>query len=250
VATGDYTVRFAAESHHPLDEIRVNVFIDELSIDVGPGAGDPTGAPYLPCEEPTADPDYCFIYAAITPRPPTSPEPPAAPSESGHPWWWDYGFDCRDYSSENFDWVQIEDPLWWEFYVEVCQATPSGPTPTSPTPSDTDVSPWQNGQNRFDVTGNDFVTAQDVLVIINLLVRNIGEPIRVTDTAANTFADVNGDFFVTAADALTVINAMAQARPALDAAMTIGSVPSSGLLSTASDTERKAANDAAIGLLF
>jgi len=74
-------------------------------------------------------------------------------------------------------------------------------------------STWQNPSNRFDVSGNNGVTAADVLTIINELHRAAvhdratGELVAITDEVGPPpFYDVNGDGRVTAIDAIQVLN--------------------------------------------
>ncbi len=239
---GDYTLRFAASTEaESLPEIRVNLFLDEVSIDVGPGVSDPTGNPYLPCNEPGADPDFCYQYIPITPEPPTLPDSQTgSPWGPGNPWWWEYGFSCSDYSPDQYEVAQAVDPLWWEFAVDVCQATTIPPTTTPPTttpptttpptttpptttpptttPPTTNppagVSPWQNSQDKYDVTGNQTVSSLDALIIINQLRHAIDQKVDVLNVATDFYTDVNGDFIVSALDALLVINAIANQQVA------------------------------------
>ncbi|TWT92433.1 matrixin family metalloprotease [Stieleria varia] len=315
--SGQYTIHYAASSLEPLGEVQLSVFIDEVSIDVGPGVANPTNQPYVPCSEPGSNPDYCYIYTPIYPELPTITEQTYV---MNYPWWWEYGFGCSDYGVQDFEWVQVQDPLWWEFYTEACIAvptypttptnptptnptptnptptnptptnptptnptptnptptnptptnptptnptptnptptnpTPTNPTPTNPTPTNPAASPWQNLSNIFDVSGNDMVTAQDALIIINLLGRSAGRTIVVTNASVGAFADVNGDFTVTAGDALMVINAMLQARMALESEFVSAVAPPvkapNGTLDGTWQAERIKASDAAIGMLF
>ncbi len=127
---GNYTLRYRLISQSETSlETQLKVHLDELSIDVGPIITDPTTGPYLPCEEPGADPMYCYQYTPISPQPPVVHP---VPVERESPWWLEYGFTCDDYDSGR---VSIEDPLWWEFYVEVCEPTPPvEPPPVNPPP--------------------------------------------------------------------------------------------------------------------
>jgi parallel beta-helix repeat protein len=66
--------------------------------------------------------------------------------------------------------------------------------------------PYTNPTNRFDVTGDGFVSPIDVLQIVNYI--NAGLPSRPTlpPTAVPPFLDVNGDGFINALDVLAVID--------------------------------------------
>ena len=67
-------------------EAQVNIFIDEVSIDVGPGVADPTGTPFLPCSDPEADPTSAMMnsYRSIV-NAPIIPEPIAGTGRIGLP---------------------------------------------------------------------------------------------------------------------------------------------------------------------
>ncbi len=239
---GDYRLLFSASANDKtLHKSQVEVFLDEVSIDVGPGVVDPTGTPYLACSEPGADPNYCYDYVPIISPPPTVPYPQPSPYYPNYPWWWDYGYSCSDYQGVDLVNVQDYDYYWWEFYLEVCQSTnpiptptnptptnptptnptptnptptnptPTNPTPTNPTPTNPGpvVSPWQNPANPLDVSGDSVVSAFDALIVINCLNRYSGN-VQLTSAVDGTigFADVNGDFVVSAVDALEVIGGM------------------------------------------
>ncbi len=111
------------------------------------------------------------------------------------------------------------------------------------------VSPWQNQQNRYDVSGNTLVSAQDALIVINLLGRHIGETILVTDAVSAVFADVNGDHIVSAMDALMVINALARDRAEGEIAAMAALTPATPV-DASSDAERVQASDLVLGVLF
>ncbi len=143
--SGEYSIQVTtgAPGETIVGETRVNVFVDEISIDVGPGVSNPTGEPYLWCEDPNANPDYCYEYTPIDVPEPTAPDPDTEPDLSDPEWWVYYGFSCDDYTGTDLQTVQEEDPLWWDFYVEVCQATAPPTTPTNPptTPTDPPTTP-------------------------------------------------------------------------------------------------------------
>lgn len=77
-----------------------------------------------------------------------------------------------------------------------------------------DVSPWMNPVDRFDVNGDDETTARDALAVLNAL--GVGRFIdpstgRLVFRVTPAFSyDVNGDFKGTPLDALQVINRLAQ----------------------------------------
>ncbi|MGB7346458.1 MAG: dockerin type I domain-containing protein, partial [Pirellulaceae bacterium] len=255
LSSGEYSIQVTtgAPGETIVGETRVNVFVDEISIDVGPGVSNPTGEPYLWCEDPNANPDYCYEYTPIDVPEPTAPGPDTIPDLSDPEWWVYYGFRCDDYTGTDLETVQEEDPLWWDFYVEVCQATtppttpsnppttptdppttptnppttptnpPTTPTnpPTTPTnpptapippPPGTQLSPWQNRLDKYDVSGDQQVTPLDLLMVLNFLGGHRGETINVTGEVSDGYTDVNGDFIVSPSDALMVINALALRR--------------------------------------
>lgn len=235
---GDYTLRFSASNgHDALTETKLSVFLDEVSIDLGPGLSDPTGQPYPACDEPGADPNLCVGYVPINPDPPTFPDPSLVPDSPEFSWWYGFGYSCDDYAQSDFGNPNI-DPLWSDYYAEAC-----GPTPVDPTPVDpTSANPWQNSTTPNDVSGDSGVTPLDALLIINLLGRSDGPSISVNGDRPGIFADVNGDFMVTPRDALVVINALQRIQ-----AQAMGELPASNGLS---GEIARPLNDAAIGQLF
>ena len=68
------------------------------------------------------------------------------------------------------------------------------------------ANPYTNPSNRFDVTGDGFVSPIDVLQIVNYI--NAGLPSRPTlpPTAVPPYLDVNGDGFINALDVLAVVD--------------------------------------------
>ncbi|MFM8570667.1 MAG: GEVED domain-containing protein [Pirellula sp.] len=68
------------------------------------------------------------------------------------------------------------------------------------------ANPYTNPNNRFDVTGDGFVSPIDVLQIVNYI--NAGLPSRppLPPTAVPPYLDVNGDGFINALDVLAVID--------------------------------------------
>jgi len=81
-----------------------------------------------------------------------------------------------------------------------------GSQAVSVTTADNDVS-WRNTENPFDVDGNGWVDAADVLMIINYL-NGHSEDLTLppSPAAPPPYYDVNGDGLCTAADVLVVIN--------------------------------------------
>jgi hypothetical protein len=271
---GNYTLRFVLISQtEAIPETKLTVYLDELSIDIGPIVSDPTGEPYLPCEEPGADPEYCYQYTPISPEPPIDGPPPIGQVD---PWWLEYGFTCYDYLRDDLQNVQYDDPLWWDFYVEVCEPlalppitpppvnpppvtpppvtpTPVTPPPVSPPPVAPPQSPLQNLQDRNDVSNDAVVSARDALIVINLLAQFDGSSVAVSDPLfanAVVFADVNGDFTVSAADALVVINAMRRVRLSAEAESISASSRLPDLSQSRDKEDWTSRNDHVIGLLF
>ena len=78
---------------------------------------------------------------------------------------------------------------------------------------------FQNSTNRYDVSGDGFVSPIDALLVINTLVRassqgNLTVPVSELGTAPPPYVDVDGDGFVKLNDALDVIGALqSQAAP-------------------------------------
>jgi hypothetical protein len=66
--------------------------------------------------------------------------------------------------------------------------------------------PYTNPSNKYDVTGDGFVSPIDVLQIVNYI--NAGFPSRppLPPTAVPPYLDVNGDGFINALDVLSVID--------------------------------------------
>jgi hypothetical protein len=77
------------------------------------------------------------------------------------------------------------------------------------------ANPYQNSTDRFDVSGDGFVSAIDALQLINFLNRNNGfQPLPLPPgMVAPRFPDVNGDGVINSTDALNVINYL-NSRPA------------------------------------
>ncbi|MFO1064617.1 MAG: dockerin type I domain-containing protein [Pirellulales bacterium] len=146
--------------------LTAGVFIDEVSIDVGPGVIDPTLQPILNCNTPGADPNSCtaaqpivFVNGPVYPDPNTLPPSPIYPSIP--PW---------------------QDPTW--FYWPVIPL---------PQPLHNDVTP-------LDVSGNAVVSPLDALLIINAInssnsnFNNLG------------FVDTSADGAMSPLDVLLIIN--------------------------------------------
>lgn len=77
---------------------------------------------------------------------------------------------------------------------------------------DVNESPYQNPNNKYDVTGEGNVTPLDALLIINQLGRTGATPIENLGSGAPPYLDVNTDFWVTPLDALLVINELNRMR--------------------------------------
>lgn len=65
---------------------------------------------------------------------------------------------------------------------------------------------WQNPVNRFDVNDDQFVSAIDVLLIVNDINQNGSRDLTGSGLAAPPYIDVSGDGFVSALDVLLVVN--------------------------------------------
>ena len=244
---GEYRLRFIRVADEPGSaSIAANVFIDDVSLDVGPPFTDPTGYPYLPCSEPGADPSYCWDEGPIQPGPTSPPEEQYAYNPDDFPWWYDYAFTCSDYTGPTLEYAQANDPLWWKFYSTGCDpslgsptdpadppvdnvnptdetndpgATNNGTSGTDPSdggPSILQISPIQNSANVYDVSGDGVVTPGDVLLVINEIARHGPETVHVSSAITDYKVDVNGDFFVTPSDALMVINALSRMLTTLE----------------------------------
>ena len=85
-------------------------------------------------------------------------------------------------------------------------------TPFTIAVTDVNESPYQNPNNKYDVTGEGNVTPLDALLIINQLSRGGATPIQNLGSIAPPYLDVNGDFWVTPLDALLVINELNRMR--------------------------------------
>ncbi len=67
-------------------------------------------------------------------------------------------------------------------------------------------SPWQNPLRSVDVNADGFVTALDVLLIVNDLNNNGARRLSGTEQSPPPYIDVSGDGFVSALDVLLVVN--------------------------------------------
>ncbi len=228
---GVYTIELSVPASTTLSEgeTRVNVYVDEISLDVGPGVTNPTGQPYLMCDDPDADPQYCYVYMPVVVTDPYVPD--SLPNSPSNPdWWIYYGYSCSDYLGPDLQYAQQHDPSWWEFYTLACVVTPpitnppitnppitnppitnppiTSPPITSPPITSPPVSPRQNPLNIYDVSGDNVVTALDALLVINVMNQSPSLTVNVANASFSEYADVNGDFAVSALDALMVINAL------------------------------------------
>lgn len=249
---GQYTIHYSfGETGESEGRTKLVVHLDEVSIDVGPSPIDPSGQPYLDCDEPDANPDFCFAYQPLVPET-LSQNPGLGPDIADEDLWdWYYSYTCADYISEEFEFVRVYDPEWWDFYAQTCvgvsptNPTPTNPTPTDPTPTDpTNPAPttsaWQNPVSPFDVTNDSAVSAPDALTVINAIARNGGDVSVTTDTPVS-YADVNGDFKVSLIDALAVINQLSRMDSAVGEGETAAPIPADLLTAT-----RKTAVDSAL----
>lgn len=191
LSPGDYRIIFESGSTKgKTAAVNLNVYMDEISIDVGIGTVDPASQPILICGSLGADPATCQPLSPITytggpiyPDPASLPPMPAYPTTP--PW---------------------TSPSW--YYWPVLPVLPLTPlAPLSPT---TNITPLtkpaysQNQSNHLDVSGDQVVSPLDALLIVNLL--NSGSrPQKVVETA---FYDTSGDGIVSPLDALLVINAL------------------------------------------
>ncbi len=145
----------------------VAVYVDEISIDVGPGVVDPATEPLISCDVAGADPLTCkdpgniiLTDGPIFPDPnvlPPSPTYPSLPPWDSPPW------------------------FYWPTFL-----------PTLPVYR-------HNTINALDVSGDQLVTALDALLIIN-------ELNAASAAGSDAFLDTNGDGMVSSIDVLLVIN--------------------------------------------
>ncbi|MCA9129507.1 MAG: matrixin family metalloprotease [Planctomycetales bacterium] len=146
---------------------RVKVAVDEISVDVGPGVIDPAIEPLVSCDSLGADPNYCYdpgpvvlVEGPVYPDPTQLPPTPVYPSLP--PW----------SSPPWFYWPDF-DPVY-PIYMH-------------------------NSLDALDVSGDQFVTPVDVLLIVNEL--NAGQP-----SGTDAFLDTNADGLVSPIDVLLVVN--------------------------------------------
>jgi hypothetical protein len=149
----------------------LRVFIDEISIDVGPGIVDPTLQPILTCGAPGADAATCktptpiiLVDGPIFPDPNSLPATPIYPSLP--PW-------------------HSPSLLYWP----------------SPAVSDLPAAFYQNPTNPWDVSGDNVISPLDVLLLVNAL--NSGQDVG---GSAEYFLDPSGDGVLSPIDALLVVN--------------------------------------------
>lgn len=60
--------------------------------------------------------------------------------------------------------------------------------------------PWQNPTNQFDVNGDGYVTALDVMTLINAAINGHAEKFTLNEAYSAPFLDVNGDNLFTEDD--------------------------------------------------
>lgn len=235
---GDYRIRFIhVGGDSESSSVAASVYLDDLSLDVGPPVVDPTGTPYLPCDEPGADPLYCYSYGPVSTYPPYQPIDPVSFYPESYPWWYEYDFACSDYAGQDLENAQTQDPLWWEFYLGQCAdpGMPPSQQPTLPTDPGNDPSnsgstngattgsgptengtpiqqgsPLQNSVYPFDVSGDNVVSPSDALLVINEISLHGSRNAEVINAFTSYYVDVNGDLFITPIDALLIINSLAR----------------------------------------
>jgi hypothetical protein len=170
LAPGNYTLILESGTRDGSAAIATSlkVFVDEISVDVGPGVVDPAMEPILNCDTVGADPQTCDIldpiimvegpiYPDLDTLPP-SPTYPSLPPWPSLPW------------------------FYWPTFVVA------------------ESSYGHNTMNALDVSGDRLVSPMDVLLVVN-------ELNAVQSTSKNTFfLDTSGDGLLSALDALLVIN--------------------------------------------
>ncbi len=179
LAPGEYRIIFESGSTKgKIAVVGLNVFLDEISIDVGIGTVDSTVQPMLVCGTPGAVPGNCvtpapiiYVGGPIYPDPQSLPPAPTYPSLP--PW---------------------SNPSWYYWPTLPLISTPVPATPAY----------RQNQSNQLDVSGDQIVSPLDALMIVNLLNRTTS-PATLVDTA---YYDTSGDGIASPLDALLVINAL------------------------------------------
>ncbi|MEZ6089530.1 MAG: matrixin family metalloprotease [Pirellulaceae bacterium] len=255
VEPGEYRIRFLAsrpDTNTSIADIRLAVFVDELSLDVGPSIIDPTDLPFTACDEPTIDPTLCTFYEPVIVGTPVVPDPiPEYVEPVIEPW---FEYSCYDYQPDDFEWVLLNDLPWWQFYIVSCRGvvptnptptnpTPTNPTPTNPTPTNptdtpaTGRSPGQNPRNAFDTSNDQQVTPLDALIVINALAGRRAGSLTAFNFQTTSFLDVNGDYLITPLDALLVINELGRQQLAGEIAAPWDRFPPSGVSIDDEETE-------------
>ncbi len=114
--------------------------------------------------------------------------------------------------------IDDDDPEPTEFYTLTLTTNVYDPVTISFELRDNDTPRFQNPVDRFDVVGNDGVSALDALVVINALAIRSDPQIGPDEEFQGVYFDVTGDNRVTALDALQVINELAKRRVSRPAA--------------------------------
>lgn len=177
VPPGHYRLILEAANKNgsPINAITVNVFMDEVSIDVGPGVIDPTLNPNLDCTTPGNNPATCQQSPPIElVDPPVYPDPNQLPSSPVYPYVGPW-----------------EDPSW-HYWPEIIS-----------------IFPQHNSLMPLDASGDSLTTPIDALSIINAI--NSISPASYLVSAG--FVDTNNDQLLTPLDALLVINYLNQLGP-------------------------------------
>ncbi len=213
---GDYELILDSSTDRKEFEVQLKVRLDEVSIDVGPGVVDPTNQPYLACQEPGANPDFCYSYVPATVGPLVAPTDVPMPPQVDFPWWYGFGYSCFDYPVGAIDSVSITDPMWWEFYQQSCLVVPAPTGPTSFHPP-LSIAPVDSApvDPASDATASDVPApagpVSKTVTPLKPLASPLASPVAVSprQNQLNSL-DVSANHIVTAQDALIIVNKLAK----------------------------------------